>query len=808
MRKALHGQPRRFLAAGLAMTLGVAFVASTMLVVASARSGIEAAVAGQYERADVVVTLTGAEPPAIADAIGSVPGVAAVTLAGSAYAQATWAGSPRPRPLAIDLLADEPALVWQDTVEGNLPSAPDHIAVEVDRAATSRLGVGSTLTLVGGAGAARVVTVVGLYAGSSLTDGGYVMTAAGARAVDPYAVPHEVLVRGAVGTGPDELATAVAAALGPGSVVTTADAHVVTLVAGLTGEVDVLGLFLLGFAVVALVVSAIVSANTFGIVLAQRTRQLALLRCVGAARSQVFGSVLAQAVVLGVVAGAVGLAGGIGLAAAVLGLSERLDLPVPLSGLAITTPTLVAPLVAGLLVAVVAAALPAYRATKVAPVAALAPAQTAPPRSRAGAARIVLALGAFGLGAALLGAGAFGGSLPIGLAGGVLSFLGVLLAGPLLLPAMIRLIGLLPARTSVPARLARLDSVRNPGRTAATSSALLVGVTLIATMTVGAASMERSVVSAMDSQLPVDLVVDAAGAALPGGVVADLAAMGDVVAVTGLRGAASTVDGAPVQLLGVDRAAAAEVVRGDLLAELRDGVALVPWTIADDLGLAEGGSIRIGNRDLVVSVLDGLPTPDVLLTVADLEQVVPDAPLTVVWAHAGPDASPLALVEATEGLVREVEDVEVSGGLAERAGYQGIFEVMLLIATVLLGVAVLIALVGVGNTLSLSVLERAREHGLLRALGLTRAQLAAMLGLEAALMAVAAAVLGLGLGIAYGFAGTMTVLGTATDQVALVVPSGRLVLIVVVAALAGLAASVLPARRAALTPPVAALGQD
>ena len=126
----------------------------------------------------------------------------------------------------------------------------------------------------------------------------------------------------------------------------------------------------------------------------------------------------------------------------------------------------------------------------------------------------------------------------------------------------------------------------------------------------------------------------------------------------------------------------------------------------------------------------------------------------------------------------------------------------------LLGVAVLIAVVGVGNTLSLSVLERTREHGLLRSLGLTRGQLAGMLATEAALIAVAAAVLGLGLGIAYGFAGTMSVLGTATDNVALVVPAGRLAMIVLVAALAGLAASVLPARRAALTSPVAALSQD
>ena len=132
------------------------------------------------------------------------------------------------------------------------------------------------------------------------------------------------------------------------------------------------------------------------------------------------------------------------------------------------------------------------------------------------------------------------------------------------------------------------------------------------------------------------------------------------------------------------------------------------------------------------------------------------------------------MVDATQGFVADLPDAEVTGGLAERAAYQGIFDVMLLVATVLLAVAVLIALVGVGNTVSLSVLERAREHGLLRALGLRRSQLAAMLGTEAALLALAAAVLGLGLGIGYGFAGTMTVLGRSTDDVVLSVPWGQL----------------------------------
>ena len=256
----------------------------------------------------------------------------------------------------------------------------------------------------------------------------------------------------------------------------------------------------------------------------------------------------------------------------------------------------------------------------------------------------------------------------------MLSFLGVLLAGPLLLPAMVRLIGLLPARTSLPARLARLDAVRNPGRTAATSSALLVGVTLIATMTVGAASMERSVIKTMDSQLPVDLVVDAAGAPLPNGLVADLRGVDGVAAATGLRGTATTVDDTAVHVIGLDPAGA-EVVRGDMVAGLRNGVALVPYVVLDELGLRPGDVVELGGLEVAVSEMYGLATRDILVTSADLERIAPSAPLAAVWAQAAAEASPLALVEQSERFVSDVPDAEVSGGLSLRAGYQSIFDV-------------------------------------------------------------------------------------------------------------------------------------
>lgn len=810
MRKALRGHPRRFVAAALASALGVAFVAASIMLVGSAKQGIEDAVAGRYAATDVVVGLTGepAQGGRAAEAVEALAGVASVSPLASTYGELSWDAHPRPVGAAVDVLADDPEVRWQQVVSGVLPAAAGEIALDDEEAEATGLGVGSSVTFTGYDGSTTALTVVGVVEPSALaTDAPYVMTLAGARAVDAELWTAELLVRADVGTDASVLAATVAEVVGDAGTVATSAEQVATIVADLTGDVDVLGILLLGFAVVALVVAAIVVANTFTIVLAQRTRELALLRCVGAGRGQVFRSVVGQAVLLGLVSGGVGVVGGLGLASGVAALA-RAQAPFPLGGVSLSAFAVLVPVVAGLVVTVASALVPGYRATTVAPVAALQPVQVSPTRSRAGALRVVAAAGAIAIGGLVMAVGAQGSSLPLGLLGGTVSFLGVLLLGPVLMPALVRLVGALPARTGLPARLARLDAVRNPGRTAATCSALLVGVTLISTMTVGSASMEKSVVQAVDHQLPVDLLVAAGGSALPAGAVGSVAEVEGVISVAGLRSASSDADGAPVTLLGVDPDAGRKATHGTMLDELRDGVVLVPYGWVGEREVRDGSTLRVGGIELEAQAYEGLPDDDLLVTNGDLDRIDDAAPLTAVWAAVADGTSPKDVLRATEAAVSDVPGIEVEGGLVQRADYQSIFEVMLLVATGLLGVAVLIALVGVGNTLSLSVLERTREHGLLRALGLTRQQLRVMLGTEAVLMAVAAAVLGVGLGIAYGVAGTMTVLGGATDQVAFAVPWQRLVVIGLVAALAGLVAAVLPARRAARTSPVAALGVD
>jgi putative ABC transport system permease protein len=200
----------------------------------------------------------------------------------------------------------------------------------------------------------------------------------------------------------------------------------------------------------------------------------------------------------------------------------------------------------------------------------------------------------------------------------------------------------------------------------------------------------------------------------------------------------------------------------------------------------------------------------ITITQDDLRKLAPNAAITGYWLASDPNANGPDVIDAVKQSLPTVKDLSVAGGLAERSSYTQIFDVLLIVAIGLLGVSVLIALVGVGNTLSLSVLERTRENALLRAMGLTRRQLRGMLAIESLLMALVAAGLGIALGLIYGWTGTTALMAgrTATGSVQYALPVGMLVTIALVAAVAGLLASVLPARRAAKVAPAGALATE
>jgi len=618
----------------------------------------------------------------------------------------------------------------------------------------------------------------------------------------------ELRVVGTPGTSPEQLRDALAAAIGPGPSVRTGAEEVDHRVQQLAGGHDLLTQVLVGFAAVALFTCMIVVANTFTILLAQRQRQLALLRCVGAGRGQIVRSVLAEAVILGALASLAGLVLAVGLGELGVFAADRYLADVlPVDGLVVSPVALLAPFGVGIVLTVLAALLPAVRATRTSPLAALRP--ETPPTGRVRVVRVVLGVLGVGAGVGLLGWGVSQGDLTGGIAGGFLSFAGVLALGPVLVPLLVGAVrGLARVSVGAPGALAVENARRNPRRAAATTSALLIGVTLITMMTVGATIARTVSDEEISGQVPVDAVVSSAtGEGVTAAQVERLRTVPGIEATTviheipeaTIRGREETV----VAMSLVDPEVR-DVLRAPRLVEgLAPGVVLLDPTTAANAGVVDGGAVTVpwGRATARVAKV-GAP-------VAPVSDVSGRQGRAVVWLRMADDADPDEVSNALNRAAADEGGLQVSSPAAARAELDRAVDAVLLVTIALLAVAVLIALVGVGNTLGLSVIERTRESALLRALGLTGRQLRGMLAVEAAVLSAVAVVLGVAMGIGYGWAGIATLFADiADDGVPLVVPWARIALVAAVAIVAGLLASVLPARHAALVAPAAALAGE
>lgn len=624
------------------------------------------------------------------------------------------------------------------------------------------------------------------------------------------------------------------APLVPGGEALTKDQAAAQSVEEFSDGGNVLVTVVLGFASVALLVAALVIANTFQVLVAQRTRTLALLRCVGAGKGQLRRSVLLEAAILGSVASLAGLVLGAALAQAALLVLGRLDLGVPLPDtIQVTVPVVVLPLLVGTVVTVLASLVPAREATRVSPMAALRPADAPAVGARAGRVRLAIALllmlGGFAVMVLTAVVARTGGAdvtllLGVGTLAGALSFVGVLVGAVFWVPKVVSFAGRALGRTGTSARLAAANTVRNPRRTAATSAALLIGVTLVAMMSTGAASARVSLAQELDEHYPVDLTIDAGvpdgDATLTPDVADAVADVAGVDTVLEMRTApvkigenwytvAAPADGASVSGVLADPRTVGNLTDGTLLLpkiqgepasnDVQDATAYASnW---DDSVPAEGGT-TVALRP-VTTDLGGLYS---LVTPATLDALDPHAPVSMVWVRLEPDADAALVLQDVRAALPDTA-AEVSSAGAQRATYERVVDTLLAVVVGLLGVAVVIALIGVANTLSLSVLERRRESATLRAIGLSRRQLRWMLAVEGMLIAGVGAVLGAGLGLLYGWAGSVVLFGEIGDVV-LVVPWLDLAIVLVVALGAGLLASVLPGRAAARTSPVAALAVD
>lgn len=790
-----HG--RRYVAAGLAVVIGVTFVVVTAGISSSARHGIEEEVSAPFAGADAVVT--GVDSTDVGPLLAAAEQVGAeAAVRGVGLATSSRGGRVLAEDTLIGFVPGAGPLRHEELAEGAWPTGPGEAVAEVGAAAAVGVTPGDELVLTpSGSREPLRVRVVGLVESSGygqlylpLTDLAPFTDSLGVEALT-WAGPTGSVLRTA-----------------PGATVVPAEEYVAQLVVQANDGVDVLAILLLVFATIALFVSVLVIANTFAVLLAQRQREVALLRCVGATRRQVVRALRTEALALGVVASTTGLLVGTLLAVGITALVSRLFPDVDLGRASISLAWYAGAFAVGLLVTLVAAWFPTLRSARVAPVAALRPEPAPGLGSRAGRGRVLLGVLMLIAGTALLGLAVLAQSVPAMLAGGTASFTGVLVLGPLVVPAVVRLCGRLLGVLGVPGRLATDNAVRNPRRTAATTASLLVGVTLTTAVLTGMATARSALLTELDRQHPVDALVVSGEAPLDD---TDLAAVRATEGVTGV----APVSGVEVRVRGGGRLpalapdeAALAVVRDRGVLTPGPGEILVPWS----LGVTPDSRVEVtgpgGAATLRVVTGDGfgeaaVVAPDTLTRLAGAT-----APgVLAIWGSTADD------VDGTD-LAASLSRIAEAAGASSLAGVEGRAWVELQLDVVtgsvvgLLGIAVVIALLGIANTLGLSVLERSRENALLRALGLSRGQLRATLAAEAVLLSVAATLLGTLIGTAFAWVGVQVMVTLAVAETPMVLPWGQLAAVVAVAGAAGLLAGVLPARRAARTAPAAGLAAE
>jgi putative ABC transport system permease protein len=565
---------------------------------------------------------------------------------------------------------------------------------------------------------------------------------------------------------------------------------------------------LLVFAGIALFVGTFIIANTFTMLVAQRTRELALLRAVGASRRQVTRSVLVEAFVVGAVAGVTGLVAGIGIGAGLRALLGSFGASVPGGPLVITPGTVAAALAVGVLITMLAAWLPGRRAAKIPPVAAMSSVH-----AKATTKSLVLrnTLGALFaaagvtvvLAATTMNADSAQG--PMGL-GAVLLIIGVFILTPLLSRPLIAAAAPVLRAFGVSGKLARQNSVRNPRRTAATASALMIGLTLITGMTVMAGSLQTSIDRMAGSAIRADYVVSMANRSpLSPDVAKKLAATDGVTASSPLRNAESRIDGKTEFLTGVNgpaigRLTDLKVVQGAF--EVGGTRAVVDKDRAKEYGWTAGSRFTVHFEDgraqqLTVAgiyegndMINGIMLDNKVLTPHLRDPA--DMQVMVKTADGASSATKDRLEKAlgANPAIKVQDKQDISNDIAK------MFTLMLNMLYGLLGMAVIVAVLGVINTLAMSVFERSQEIGMLRAIGLDRKAVKRMVRLESLVISLFGGVLGIGLGVFFGWAAG-ELLGTKMPTYELVLPWGRMAFFLLLAGTVGVLAALWPARRAA-----------
>jgi putative ABC transport system permease protein len=823
--KQLLGHKLRLALTALAVALGVSFVAGTFVLSDTMAKAFDGLYAGMSRGTDVVVRATKAFDSiesiranrplddSLVAAVRSVPGVAVAGGGLQGYALVIDKAGKPVQPggaptIGASVYGDRTLTGGFSLRSGRAPHGPDEVVLDAGtvRKAGYRLGDRVPVVFQTGRGEFTLVGVSGFGDADNLlgaTVASFDLPTAQKMLGQPGKVT-EIRVRAADGVSATALRDKLSTVL-PGGVEAVTSGDLTAQQSKATREgLAFLTKALLGFALVSLLVGAFLIWNTFSVLVAQRTRETALLRAVGAKRSQVMVGVVVEAFVVGAVSSAVGLGLGVGLAVGLRALLGAIGIDLPTTAVDLQLRTVVATFAVGIVITVVSALVPARAATKVAPVAALreaTPAEKTPSRWRS-VSGVVLTAG----GVALLVAAAVDRSLSP-LAPGVLAaFVGLVVLGPDLARLTARLVrGASPTGWGMAARTIG----RSPRRSATTALALTIGLALVSAVTVMASSTKASVTDLLDRTSRADLIVKSASATSGGfspQVASRLRAVDGIDTVAELRFGMAQVGGSMAAVAGLsadaERALDLQIASGSF-GDLHRGGVVVSTKEAKARGLKVGDTVDVvfaetGKAPLKVVATYGNDAVINASYVVSLDE----------WArHVSSQLDVAVLATAKDGTdVKTLRDRAVSA-LADYPGLSiddpGTFaaqqaksvDQLLGIVTALLLLAVIVALLGIVNTLALSVLERTRELGLMRAVGAQRRQVTGLVRREAVLMAGLGAVVGVVLGTGAGVALTR---GLADQGLSVVqVPWVRLAVYVVAALAAGVAAAWGPGRRAA-----------
>jgi putative ABC transport system permease protein len=707
---------------------------------------------------------------------------------------------------------------------GQFPSTPTQVAIDKQSAEDNGYKVGDTIG-VAAEGPVRKYTISGIVSFGNVDSIGSasaaVLSLKGAQQLfgQPGAV-ESILIKGKPGVAAADVQKAIAPVLPPSAQVETAAAQDRFDLSGLDDGLKILRTALLVFGFISLFVGAFIIFNTLGITVAQRTKEFGLLRMIGASRRQVLGSVVLEAIVIGLIASIVGIAVGFGLAKGIDALFRASGIELPSAGTVFAARTVIVSLAVGVGITTLAGIGPALRATRIAPVAALREGAVDTTRKRGKLGYTLTGLvSALGIGLVCIGlfAGGLDATAVLSLmgAGSLLLFVGVALVAPYITRPLASRIGWFSERLGgVSGRLARDNAMRNPRRTATTAAALMIGIALVTFVAVLGAGVRNSFDEALTKQVASNYIVTAPDGFAPFAAgTADKLAKQPGVNSTSIRedqmkafGKQDSVDGVEPnagQLLSFDWREGSDAS----FAQLGTNGAIVTDKYADEHNLRVGSTLAMQtpSGDKLNLTVRGVQDPPefnplglakVQISRQLFDQTFEKPKLRYVFVES----------KLSEGALKsslaQFPDAKVWTLSAFQDDQDKQFNQFLSILYVLLALSVIVSLFGIVNTLVLSVFERTRELGMLRAVGMTRRQVRRMVRHESIITALIGGVLGLVVGL---FLAALVTQALSSEGVSFSLPVGSLIAFLVVAIVAGVVAAILPARRASRLNVLAAL---